>query len=89
MIAAVLSVLSLHHRFAASGTNPQTLTVAGQTLVAFHDWTFLPGPGFYAGIGNGLLLGYLMSVVARAPRHLAVLGLAVARSRSSPRRAPC
>jgi hypothetical protein len=31
----------------------------GVALVAFHDWTFLLGPGFCAGIGNGLLLGYL------------------------------
>ena len=25
-----------------------------------HDWTFLLGPGFIVGVGNGLLLGYLM-----------------------------
>ncbi len=32
----------------------------GRSFVAIHDWTFLLGPGFIVGVGNGLLLGYLM-----------------------------
>jgi hypothetical protein len=28
--------------------------------VAIKDWTFLRGPGFVVGVGNGLMLGYLM-----------------------------
>src|ERR671924_1945970 len=52
-----------------------TLTIAGQTLVAFHDWTFLLGPGFCAGIGSGLLLGYLMYTSGLLPRRVASLGL--------------
>jgi hypothetical protein len=28
-----------------------------KALVAIHDWTFLLGPGFVVGVGNGLLLG--------------------------------
>jgi hypothetical protein len=31
----------------------------GRSLVAVHDWTFLLGPGWVVGVGNGLL-GYLM-----------------------------
>ena len=74
-IVSVLSVLTLRRQFAGAGADPDTLTVAGQTLVAFHDWTFLLGPGFCAGIGNGLLLGYLMYVSGLLPRRIAVLGL--------------
>ncbi len=49
--------------------------VAGQSLVALHDWTFLLGPGFCAPIGNGLILGYLMYSSGLMPRRLATLGL--------------
>jgi hypothetical protein len=44
-------------------------------LVAIHDWTFLLGPGFIVGIGNGLLLGYLMYRSGLVPRRMAMLGL--------------
>jgi hypothetical protein len=74
-IVSVLSVLTLRQQFAGAGADADTLTVAGQTLVAFHDWTFLLGPGFCAGIGNGLLLGYLMYASGLLPRRVAVLGL--------------
>jgi hypothetical protein len=72
-IVSVLSVLTLRQQFA--GADADTLTIAGQTLVAFHDWTFLLGPGFCAGIGNGLLLGYLMYASGLLPRRIATLGL--------------
>jgi hypothetical protein len=52
-----------------------TLVTVGKSLVAIHDWTFLLGPGFVVGIGNGLLLGYLMYRSALVPRIMAVLGL--------------
>jgi hypothetical protein len=68
-------VLTLLQQFADGGADVDTLTVAGQTLVAFHDWTFLLGPGFCAGIGNGLLLGYLMYVSGLLPRRVAALRL--------------
>ena len=47
----------------------------GQALVAIHDWTFLLGPGFIVGIGNGMLLGYLMYRSGLVPRRMAMLGL--------------
>ena len=47
----------------------------GESLVALHDWTFLLGPGFVVGLGNGLLLGYLTYRSALVPRGMAVLGL--------------
>ena len=49
--------------------------LAGHTLVAFHDWTFLLGPQFCAGVGNGILLGYLMYSSGLVPRRMAWLGL--------------
>jgi LuxR family maltose regulon positive regulatory protein len=47
----------------------------GRSLVAIHDWTFLLGPGFIVGVGNGLILGYLMYRSGLVPRGMAVLGL--------------
>ena len=43
--------------------------------MAIHDWTFLLGPGFVVGVGNGLILGYLMYRSGLVPRSMAVLGL--------------
>ena len=71
----MLSVLTLRQQCAGTGADAGTITIAGQTLVAFHDWTFLLGPGFCAGIGNGLLLGYLMYVSGLLPRRLAAFGM--------------
>jgi hypothetical protein len=72
-IVSVLSVVTLRQELA--GADGAAVTVAGRTLVAFHDWTFLLGPGFCAGIGNGLILGYLMFRSGLIPRRLALLGL--------------
>jgi hypothetical protein len=74
-IVSVMSVVTLRQQFAGTGADAETLTVAGQTLVAFHDWTFLLGPGFCAGIGTGLLIGTLMYTSGLLPRRVAVLGL--------------
>jgi hypothetical protein len=40
-----------------------------------NNWTFLLGPGFVVGIGNGLILGYLMFRSGLVPRGMAMLGL--------------
>ena len=74
-IVSVLGVLTLRQQFAGTGADAETLTIAGQSLVAFHDATFLLGPGFCAGIGNGLILGYIMYRSGLLPRRLAALGL--------------
>jgi hypothetical protein len=34
-----------------------SLVPVGRSLVAIHDWTFLLGPGWIVGVGNGLILG--------------------------------
>ena len=45
------------------------------SLAALKDWTFLLGPGFIVGWGNGLILGYLMYASRLVPRWMAWLGL--------------
>jgi Domain of unknown function (DUF4386) len=45
------------------------------SLAALKDWTFLLGPGFMVGVGNGLILGYLMYRSGLVPRGMAMLGL--------------
>jgi hypothetical protein len=49
--------------------------VQAEALVAIHDWTFLFGPGFCVGVGNGIILGYLMWKSGLVPRRMAMLGL--------------
>jgi len=71
---SLLSVVTLREDFAAAGADAGTLTVAGQSLVAIHDWTFLLGPGFCVGV-NGLLLGYLFYRSGLVPQWIAVFGL--------------
>jgi len=72
---SLLSILTLRDDLAASiGANSQTLEIAGRTLVAVHDWSFLVGPGFCVGV-NGLLLGYLMYSSGLMPARLAMLGV--------------
>jgi peptidoglycan/LPS O-acetylase OafA/YrhL len=45
------------------------------TLAEIKDWTFILGPGFVVGWGNGLILGYLMYRSGLVPRRLAMFGL--------------
>ena len=70
---SLLSILTLRDDVAGSA-DPATLEIAGQTLVAVHDWTFLFGPGFCVGM-NGLLLGWMMYRTGLMPRGLALLGV--------------
>jgi hypothetical protein len=75
-IFSVLAVVTLRHDFAgAAGADTASLVTAGRSLVALHDATFLLGPGLFAGLGNGMLLGYLMYRSGLVPRGLALLGL--------------
>jgi hypothetical protein len=72
-ILAVLSVVTLRQE--PPGGDASALGSIAYTLAAIKDWTFLLGPGFVVGIGNGLLLGYLMYRSVLVPRPLAVFGL--------------
>jgi hypothetical protein len=73
-LISLLSVVTLREDFVGSGADAGSLTVAGKSLVAMHDWTFLLGPGFCVGV-NGLLLGYLFYRSGLVPRWMAMSGL--------------
>ncbi|MDP9491649.1 MAG: DUF4386 domain-containing protein, partial [Actinomycetota bacterium] len=72
-VLAVLAVVTL--RQDAAGGDTGSLGAYAESLAAIKDWTFLLGPGFVVGIGNGLILGYLMYQSGLVPRPMAILGL--------------
>jgi hypothetical protein len=74
-IVSILAVVTLRQDFAGAGGDPGSFLTAGASLVAIHDWTFLLGPGWVVGVGNGLILGWLMYRSGLVPRRLAMLGL--------------
>ncbi|HVL26371.1 MAG TPA: DUF4386 domain-containing protein [Thermomicrobiales bacterium] len=69
-ILSVLTIVTLGQE--TSGVDAGTI---GYALAALKDWTFILGPGFVVGVGNGLILGYLMYRSGLVPRRLAALGL--------------
>lgn len=75
-ILSVLAMVTLRQDFAgATGAEAAALAPVGSALVAVQEWTFNLGPGFIVGVGNGLILGYLMYRSGLVPRRMAVLGL--------------
>lgn len=70
-IVSLLAVVTLRRE----ATDGDALVPIGKALVALHDWTFVLGPGFVVGIGNGMILGYLMYRSELVPRRMAMLGL--------------
>ena len=69
---SVLSIVTLNQE---STGDSDALLVQAESLVAVKDWTFLFGPGFCVGVGNGIILGALMWKSGLIPRRLALLGL--------------
>jgi hypothetical protein len=69
-ILAMLAITTLRQD-APSGTD----AALGQGLEAVYEWAFRLGPGFVVGVGNGLILGWLMYTSGLVPRRLATLGL--------------
>jgi hypothetical protein len=69
-IVAVLGIVTLRREVAGASEG----TIA-YTLAAIKDWTFLLGPGWVVGWGNGLILGYLMYRSELVPRAWTWLGL--------------
>lgn len=67
-IVCVLGIVSLRQ------DDPGAASLA-TSLAQMKDWTFLLGPGVIVGIGNGLILGYLMYRAGLVPRAMAILGL--------------
>jgi hypothetical protein len=73
-ILSLLAVVTLRQD-AGGAADAAALVTAGRSLVAIHNWTFLLGPGWVVGVGNGMILGYLMYRSGLVPRRLAMLGL--------------
>ena len=75
-IVSLLAIVMLRQDLAAAGGGDTgSFVTVGRALVAIHDRTFLLGPGFVVGVGNGLILGYLMYRSGLVPRGMAMLGL--------------
>jgi Domain of unknown function (DUF4386) len=72
-LLSLLTVVTLRQE--AAGADAAPLVAVGQSLVALHGWTFVLAPGFVVGVGNGLILGYLMYRSGLVPRGMAILGL--------------
>jgi hypothetical protein len=69
-IVSMVGIVTLHQQAAGAAEG----TVA-YTLAAIKDWTFLLGPGWVVGVGNGLILGYMMYRTGLVPRRWCWLGL--------------
>ena len=69
-IVSMVAIITLRNQTAGAAEG----TVA-YTLAAIKDWTFLLGPGWVVGWGNGLILGYLMYRSGLVPRRWCWLGL--------------
>jgi hypothetical protein len=69
-IVSLLAFLFMRQEGTA-GTDP----ALGEAFVAIYDRAFLIGPGFFAGVANGMILGYLMYRSGLVPRGMAMLGL--------------
>lgn len=75
-IMSIISVVDVGNSLAATGgVHAIALGASGTSLVNTYSWAFLWGPGLVAGIGNGILLGYLMYRSALVPPRMALFGL--------------
>ena len=75
ILVGLLSLLSVVTLRQDLGADAASVSGAGAALVSTYEWAFLFGPGLVAGIGNGMILGYLMFRSGLVPRRMAVLGL--------------
>ncbi len=74
-VVSVLSVVTLRHDVAGSaGADPASLVMAGHTLTAAYDWTFLLGQSLMPVV-NALCLGSVMYRSGLVPRIIPTIGL--------------
>ena len=69
-VIAMLTLLFLREESPAIGD-----AAFGQLLLGVYDRAFLLGPGFFAGLANGVILGWLMYRSGLVPRGMAMLGI--------------
>ena len=75
ILVGLLSLLTVVTLRQGVGADASAVAATGSSLVATYEWAFLFGPGLVAGIGNGVILGYLMYRSGLVPRRMAMLGL--------------
>jgi hypothetical protein len=73
-VLSLMSVLALRQDLSGAD-HSAALTDVARSLLAVHDQTSLLGPQFCAGLGNGILLGYLMWRSRLLPRPMVMIGL--------------
>ena len=69
-IVSLLAIVTLRQDAPSGAT-----AALGQGIEAIYEWSFRIGPGFFVGVGNGLILGYMMFKSGLVPRGMAMLGL--------------
>ena len=69
-VVSALAFLLMRQEATATST-----PVIGEAFVALYYRAFLIGPGFFAGVANGVILGYLMYRSELVPRGMTWLGL--------------
>ena len=74
-VLSLMSVVALRQDLAAAADNGGALVDVARGLLAVHEQTTLLGPQFCAGLGNGILLGYLMWRSRLLPRPMVLFGL--------------
>jgi len=74
-ILAVVTLVTMRQDFSDAAGDSTALVATSHALVTLQEWTFNLGPGFVVGVGNGLLLGYMMYRTGLVPRGMAMLGL--------------
>jgi hypothetical protein len=73
-VLCVMSVVVLRQDLVGTADSG-AVTDTARALLAVHDQTSLLGPQFCAGLGNGILLGYLMWRSRLLPRPMVMIGL--------------
>lgn len=73
-VLSLMSIVALRQDPPGAGTDGALVDTA-RSLLALHDQVSLLGPQFCAGLGNGILLGYLMWRSRLLPRRMVMVGL--------------
>jgi hypothetical protein len=74
-VLSLMSVVGLRQDLADAGRASGALVDVARGLLAVRDQTALLGPQFCAGLGNGILLGFLMWRSRLLPRPMVMIGL--------------
>jgi hypothetical protein len=73
-VLSLMSIVALRQDAPTGGTHAGLVDPA-RALLALHSQVSLLGPQFCAGLGNGILLGYLMWRSRLLPRPMVMFGL--------------